>query len=110
MKEGSIMSPDSPECSGEQQGDQNELQDTVKLHIPKAFGTTGILKKEQVEATDPAGAMDANLPEDAPVETTNTVELENSPEEVPDVPDIAAAMGASSMMNTDSGQNVSLPR
>src|SRR5438046_6968142 len=110
MKEGSIMSPDSPECSGEQQGDQNELQDTVKLHIPKAFGTTDILKKERVEGTDPAGATDANLPEDAPVETTNTVELENTPEVVPDVPDSAAATGDSSMLPIDRPQKVSLPR
>ncbi len=104
------MNPDSPECSGEQQGDQNELEDTVKQRSLKALGTTGILKKEPVEATEPAGATDANLPEDAPVETTNTVELENSSEEVPDVPDSAAAMGDSSMLPIDRPQKAPLPR
>jgi len=110
VKEGTIMSPNSPEFSGEQQGDQNGLEDTVKQRSLKALGTTGILKKEPVEATVPAGATDANLPEDAPVETINTVELENTPEEVPDVPDSAAAMGDSSMLPIDRPQKASLPR
>jgi beta-N-acetylhexosaminidase len=104
------MSPNSPEFFGEQQGDQNGLEDTVKQRSLKALGTTGILKKEPVEATVPAGATDANLPEDAPVETINTVELENTPEEVPDVPDSAAAMGDSSMLPIDRPQKASLPR
>jgi len=104
------MSPDSPEFSEEQQGDQIELQDTAKLHIPKAFGTTGILKKEPVEATDPAGATDANISEDAPVEMVDTVELEIALEELPDVPDSAAAMGDSSMLPIDRPQKVSLSR
>src|SRR6266480_1976474 len=104
------MSPDSPEFSGEHLGDRNELEDTVKQRSLKSLGTTGILKKEPVEATDPAGATDANLPEDAPVETTNTVELENTPEVVPDVPDSAAATGDSSMLPIDRPQKVSLPR
>src|SRR5437588_12806070 len=104
------MSPRSPEFSGEQEGDQNELEDTVKQRSLQALGTTGILKKEPVEATDPAGATDVNLPEDAPVETTDTVELENTPEEVPDVPDSAAAMGNSSMLPLDRPQKAPLTR
>ena len=104
------MSPDSPEFSGEHQDDQNELEDTGKQRTLKSLGTTGILKKEPVEATDPAGATDASPPEDAPVETTNTVELENSPEEVPDVPDSSAAMGDSSMLPIDRPQKAPLPR
>lgn len=104
------MNPTSPEFSGEQEGDQNEPEDTRKLRIAEALGTTGILKKEPAEDTGPSGATDANVPGEAPVETTDTDEMENTPEEVPDVPDSPTATGDSPMLHIDTPQKASLSR
>ena len=104
------MSPTSPEFSGEQEGAQNEPEDTGKQRIDKALGTTGILKKEPAEDTGPAGATDANVPENAPAEMIDTDEMENTPEEALDVSDSATATGDSPMLHIDSPQKAPLPR
>ena len=104
------MSPNSSEFSWEQEDDQNELEVTVKQPRLRALGTTSILKKEPVEATDPSGTTDAKISEDTPVETSDTVELENTPEEVPDVLDSTTATGNSSMLPLDRPPKTPLPR